>query len=74
MVNKDQNIFRSRWKALWWSAGVLLTADCTVPSTEHKSSHPIKLSSISHMLKHAHDKPVKDPWAADSPEKPVRPQ
>jgi hypothetical protein len=27
-------VFRSRWRALWWSAGVLLTAYCTVPSAE----------------------------------------
>jgi hypothetical protein len=28
------SVFTSRWKALWWSAGVLLTAYCTVPSAE----------------------------------------
>ena len=27
-------VFTSRWKALWWSAGVLLTAYCSVPSQE----------------------------------------
>ena len=27
-------VFTSRWKALWWSAGVLLTAYCSVPSAE----------------------------------------
>lgn len=27
-------VFASRWKALWWSAIVLLTAYCTVPSSE----------------------------------------
>lgn len=34
MLGKYPNIFRSRWKALWWAAGVLLTAYCTVPSAE----------------------------------------
>jgi hypothetical protein len=29
-----RTVFRSRWRALWWSAGVLLTAYCTVPSAE----------------------------------------
>lgn len=24
-------VFASRWKALWWSAGILLTAYCSVP-------------------------------------------
>ncbi len=28
------SVFTSRWKALWWSAGVLLTAYCSVPSAE----------------------------------------
>ena len=27
-------VFASRWKALWWSAGVLMTAYCSVPSAE----------------------------------------
>lgn len=27
-------VFASRWKALWWSAAVLLTAYCSVPSAE----------------------------------------
>jgi hypothetical protein len=27
-------VFASRWKALWWSAGILLTAYCTVPSVD----------------------------------------
>ncbi|BBC71122.1 conserved hypothetical protein [Altererythrobacter sp. B11] len=32
MFRKYQNVFRSRWRALWWAAGVLLTAYCTVPA------------------------------------------
>jgi hypothetical protein len=27
-------VFTSRWKALGWSAGILMTAYCTVPSAE----------------------------------------
>jgi hypothetical protein len=27
-------VFASRWKAAWWSAGVLMTAYCTVPSPD----------------------------------------
>lgn len=27
-------VFSSRWKALLWSAGVLMTAYCSVPSRE----------------------------------------
>jgi hypothetical protein len=32
------SVFTSRWKALWWSAGVLLTAYCSVPSAEESAT------------------------------------
>lgn len=35
MFAKYQGVFRSRWKALWWAAGVCLTAYCSVPSPNH---------------------------------------
>lgn len=57
MFNKYQNIFRSRWKALWWAAGVCLTAYCTVPSADetarqqaaaiHKPANPWALDKSS---------------------------
>ncbi len=31
---KMSTVFTSRWKALAWSAGVLVTAYCSVPSQE----------------------------------------
>ncbi|MDE8651617.1 hypothetical protein [Novosphingobium album (ex Liu et al. 2023)] len=31
---KISTVFRSRWNALFWSAGVLLTAYCSVPSAD----------------------------------------
>ena len=34
MFRKYQNVFRSRWKAVMWSMGVLLTAYCSVPSAD----------------------------------------
>ena len=34
MLRKYQNVFRSRWKAVMWSLGVLLTAYCSVPSAD----------------------------------------
>ena len=43
MFNKYQAVFRSRWKAVWWAAGVCLTAYCTVPSqdqTEAQQTRP----------------------------------
>lgn len=31
---KLNTLFRSRWNALLWAAGVLLTAYCSIPSAE----------------------------------------
>lgn len=68
MFNKYQGIFRSRWKALWWAAGMLLTAYCTVPSAHKSSAPPVKLSTLNHMLHHhGHAKPPPDPWGYDTP-------
>ena len=43
-------VFASRWKALVWSAGILLTAYCTVPSREQTEA-----------ARHVHH----NPWALD---------
>ena len=50
MFAKYQNVFRSRWKALWWAAGVCLTAYCSVPSPDHHTaaaSHVARADSQS---------------------------
>jgi hypothetical protein len=39
MFKKYQAVFTSRWKALWWAAGVCLTAYCTVPAADEASQH-----------------------------------
>ncbi len=31
---KITSVFTSRWKALWWAAGMLLTAYCSIPSPD----------------------------------------
>ena len=31
---KITTVFRSRWNALFWAAGVLLTAYCSVPAAD----------------------------------------
>lgn len=54
MFGKYQAIFRSRWKALFWAAGVCLLAYCTVPSQEQSEAQDAKL----------HPKHV-SPWAID---------
>lgn len=38
MGPKITTVFRSRWNALFWSAGVLLTAYCSIPSSDDDSS------------------------------------
>src|SRR5690349_14431410 len=37
MLAKYQGVFRSRWKALWWAAGICATAYCSVPSQDGKA-------------------------------------
>lgn len=31
---KITTVFASRWKALWWAAGMMMTAYCSIPSAE----------------------------------------
>ena len=57
MFNKYQNVFRSRWKALWWAAGILLTAYCTVPSPDQTDA------GAGHPAAKAHEH--YNPWALD---------
>ncbi len=60
MFGKYQNVFRSRWKALWWAAGVLMTAYCTVPSPDETggSATPQAAPTSAH---------PDNPWALDPP-------
>jgi pectin methylesterase-like acyl-CoA thioesterase len=55
---KLNTLFASRWKALLWAGGVLLTAYCTVPSAEETNSED---SAASHTA----SKPATSPWAPD---------
>lgn len=50
-------VFTSRWKALWWSAGILMTAYCTVPSAEKSQQDDDK--AVAAQAAH------KSPWAKD---------
>ncbi|MXP15496.1 hypothetical protein GRI44_12110 [Altererythrobacter confluentis] len=49
-------VFASRWKAVWWSAVVLMTAYCSVPSPDKAGARQA-----------AADSAAKDanPWALD---------
>jgi hypothetical protein len=52
---KITQVFASRWKAVTWSLGILLTAYCTVPSPEQTEKQEAKAAQASA----AH----KSPWA-----------
>jgi hypothetical protein len=54
MFNRYRAVFVSRWKALWWAAGVCLTAYCTVPAADQTAEHLGK-----HQPRHV------NPWAVD---------
>lgn len=55
---KMRHVFASRWKAVTWSLGILLTAYCTVPAADQARQHPqMKAGQAST----AH----KSPWSKD---------
>jgi hypothetical protein len=37
---KITTVFRSRWNALFWSAGVLATAYCSIPAPDDDTRSP----------------------------------
>jgi hypothetical protein len=37
---KITTVFRSRWNALFWSAGVLATAYCSIPAPDDDTGSP----------------------------------
>jgi hypothetical protein len=55
---KLNTVFASRWKALFWAAGVLLTAYCTVPSADSGGASQAD-KAAQHPAHH-------NPWALDS--------
>lgn len=50
-----KTVFRSRWRALWWAAGVLVTAYFAVPSPDENGAEPAKAEQ-----RHT------NPWAKDT--------
>ncbi len=53
---KMRHVFASRWKAVTWSLGILLTAYCTVPAADQAREHEQMQVAKAH---EAH----KSPWA-----------
>ena len=37
---RTSQVFTSRWKALFWSVGVLATAYCTIPAADDDAATP----------------------------------
>lgn len=69
MFNKYQNVFRSRWKALIWAGGVLVTAYCTVPSPDQDNSSAVPFMDGVKSAQHAAAPKHVNPWALDPPKK-----
>lgn len=59
---KLNTLFASRWKALLWAAGVLLTAYCTVPSREESDQEAASTAAPT-----GQTRPATSPWAPDPP-------
>lgn len=55
---KITTVFASRWKALMWSVGVLMTAYCTIPAADEARELSEQKVAAAHQ---AH----KSPWAKD---------
>jgi len=51
---KIRNVFRSRWHAVAWASGVLLTAYCTVPAADREAR---RQTASAQPARHA------NPWA-----------
>ncbi len=73
MFAKYQGIFRSRWRALLWASGVLLTAYCTVPSANDQGDAAdagSQTTAVGGLIGKSHqEEPHKhvNPWAKKQP-------
>ena len=61
MGPKLTTVFASRWNALIWSAGILATAYCSIPSAEETESAN-KAAAAEAATKQAQHR---SPWAKD---------
>lgn len=50
-------VFASRWKALFWAAGVMMTAYCSIPSADETSAAAGTDKAAGPTVPH------KSPWA-----------
>jgi hypothetical protein len=56
---KITTVFRSRWNALFWSAGILLTAYCSVPAPEDTDQPDVQPQTAAQTGDH------RNPWSKD---------
>lgn len=52
-----KTVFRSRWRALWWSAGVLVTAYCAIPDSDDNAAKSTPAAQTT---------PEHNPWSKDA--------
>ena len=62
-------VFRSRWRALWWAASVLLGAYYAIPRSQADDRSEKKAAAVASLTNHgdaaqAHKRP--NPWARDA--------
>ena len=70
---KLNTVFASRWKALIWAGGILLTAYCSVPSPEESAEADESVQALAQAMDQAVGQaqaPAEptappDPWALD---------
>ncbi|WP_395329340.1 hypothetical protein WBP06_14875 [Novosphingobium sp. BL-8H] len=63
---KIRNVFKSRWQALFWSASVLLTAYCSVPSSDGDDDSSVTKFAENVAARVGQQKTEhKNPWAKD---------
>ena len=66
---KLNTVFASRWKALMWAGGILVTAYCSVPSPEETAAGDTDAQALAQALGAAPAKAAPaaphDPWALD---------
>lgn len=63
-----KTVFRSRWHALLWSAGILATTYCSVPAPEQERQEASRMlksaAAATHAAGHAaHKAGHHNPWA-----------
>ena len=52
---RTSTVFRSRWNALFWAAGIMLTAYCSVPAAEDGKTDKSHQEAAEKALKQMQD-------------------